>query len=103
MMSDELSERDEIEALLLRHPAVEGAALVAAPDALTGERSVAFVVARTPVRPAELRRHLDALGIASYKLPDRFRLVEALPLTPVGKTDKRHLRDLLATEEKATA
>lgn len=94
---------EEIEALLLRHPAVEGAALVAAPDALTGERSVAFVVARTPVRPAELRRHLDALGIASYKLPDRFRLVEALPLTPVGKTDKRHLRDLLATEEKATA
>lgn len=89
---------EEIEHLLMRHPAVAAAALVAMPDAEMGERSCAFIVAREPLRGVDLRRHLMALGIADYKLPDRFRLVEALPLTPVGKTDKRLLRAQIATE-----
>ena len=46
--------------------------------------------------PPALRRHLLDLGVAEYKLPDRFRFVDALPLTPVGKIDKRRLRDSLA-------
>ncbi len=89
---------EEVEALLLRHPAIRQAALIARADAAMGERSVAFVVATAPVKPAELRRHLSVLGLAGYKLPDQFRSLDALPLTPIGKTDKRRLRALLAED-----
>ena len=86
---------EEVEALLLRHQAVRQAALIAMPDAAMGERSVAFIVASGPVRPSQLRQHLNRLGLADYKLPDRFRDIDTLPLTPIGKTDKRRLRAML--------
>lgn len=89
---------EEVEHLLLRHPAVGSAALVAVPDPRLGERSCAVVIARQPLRAVELRRHLMSCGIADYKLPDIIRFVDSLPLTPVGKTDKRRLRDMLAAE-----
>ena len=91
---------EEVEALLLRHPAIRQAALIAMPDAVTGERSVAVIVTGTSVKPSELRRHLNGLGLADYKLPDRFHTFDALPLTHIGKTDKRRLRELLAAEIK---
>jgi 2,3-dihydroxybenzoate-AMP ligase len=83
----------EIENLLLLHPDVNHAALVAIDDPLMGEKSCAFIVARQALRPSVLRQHLVALGAADYKLPDRFRFIAAMPLTPVGKIDKRRLRE----------
>lgn len=91
---------EEIENLLLRHPDITHAALVAAPDSHLGEKSCAFLVLRegaAKLSPPALRRHLLELGIAEYKLPDRFRQMPELPLTAVGKIDKRRLRDSLAT------
>ncbi|RCW82887.1 (2,3-dihydroxybenzoyl)adenylate synthase [Paracoccus lutimaris] len=91
---------EEIENLLLRHPDITHAALVATPDAWLGEKSCAFLVLRAGVEklsPPALRRHLLDLGVAEYKLPDRFRFLPDLPLTAVGKIDKRRLRDSLAT------
>lgn len=84
---------EEIENLLLLHSDVSHAALVAVNDPLMGEKSCAFIVARQAVRPSTLRQHLLALGVAEYKLPDRFRFIDTMPLTPVGKIDKRRLRD----------
>lgn len=85
---------EEIEHLLMRHPAVLHAALVAVPDTLMGEKTCAFVVTREPVKAVVLRRHLREMGIADYKLPDRFEHLDTLPLTPVGKINKRQLRAL---------
>lgn len=88
---------EEVEDLILRHPDVTHAALVAMPDALLGEKSCAFVVSRnSALRAPALRQYLMSLGVAEYKLPDRVRFVEAMPLTAVGKIDKKKLRDLLA-------
>lgn len=88
---------EEVEDLMLRHPDVTHAALVAMPDALLGEKSCAFVVSRNPALKAPaLRQYLMGLGVAEYKLPDRVRFIEAMPLTAVGKIDKKKLRDLLA-------
>ncbi|MBB2972800.1 (2,3-dihydroxybenzoyl)adenylate synthase [Mesorhizobium sp. RMAD-H1] len=88
---------EEIENLILQHPDVTQAALVAMQDALLGEKSCAFIVSRNPeLKAPALRRHLLALGVAEYKLPDRVRLIEAMPLTAVGKIDKKKLRDQLA-------
>lgn len=89
---------EEIEALLHRHPAVRAAALVAVPDEAMGEKSCAFVVSARAIRPTDLRRHLMDMGIADYKLPDRFRFLDSLPLTPVGKPDKARLRLMLTKE-----
>ncbi|MCE8459419.1 AMP-binding enzyme, partial [Rhodovulum sulfidophilum] len=83
---------EEVEGLLLRHPDIIQAALVAQPDARLGERGCAVLVARKKLRAVELRRHLIALGVAEYKLPDRFAFAETIPLTPVGKPDKKALR-----------
>ncbi|AZO78044.1 MULTISPECIES: (2,3-dihydroxybenzoyl)adenylate synthase [unclassified Bosea (in: a-proteobacteria)] len=84
---------EEIENLLLRHPEVTHAALVAMQDILLGEKSCAFIVARDAgLRAPTLRRYLMELGVAEYKLPDRVRFIETMPLTPVGKIDKKRLR-----------
>ncbi|MDN3711556.1 hypothetical protein QWZ10_06460 [Paracoccus cavernae] len=79
---------------MLRHPAILHAALIAVGDALMGEKSSAVVVLRDgeAVRPSGLRRYLLELGVAEYKIPDRFRFVAAMPLTAVGKIDKQSLR-----------
>ncbi|UED88032.1 (2,3-dihydroxybenzoyl)adenylate synthase [Streptomyces profundus] len=93
---------DEVEEHLMSHPEVRDAAVVAEPDAALGERICAFVVPRSPLRSRLLRAHLRDRGLAGYKIPDRFVFEEALPLTGVGKIDKKTLRAraaALAAEE----
>ena len=88
---------EEIEHLLMTHPDVVDAALVAMPDAVLGEKSCAFVIPRDPMlRKPQLMQHLRALEIAAFKLPDRIELVPSLPKTPVGKVDKKALRQRVA-------
>ena len=86
---------EEVENLLLRHDDIIEVALVSVPDDVMGEKSCAVVVARTPLKAAPLRRWLRELGVADYKVPDRFQFVDALPQTAVGKIDKRALRETL--------
>ncbi|MEA3795360.1 AMP-binding protein [Enterobacter hormaechei] len=87
---------EEIENLLLRHDAVIHAALVSMEDSLLGEKSCAYLVVKQPLRAVEVRRFLREQGVAEFKLPDRVESVDALPLTPVGKVDKKQLRLWLA-------
>jgi fatty-acyl-CoA synthase len=84
----------EIEAELLRHPAVQDAAVVGVPDATWGEAGVAFVVLRGPkeVTAAELSAFLAA-RLAKYKIPKDFIFVESLPRTSYGKVTKGELRE----------
>ncbi|MEO5878103.1 MAG: AMP-binding protein, partial [Streptosporangiaceae bacterium] len=87
---------EEVENHLLAHPGVRDAAVVASPDQYLGERSCAFVVARSqPPTAAELRAFLRGRGLATYKIPDRLEIVEEFPATGVGKTSKRDLRRAL--------
>lgn len=85
---------EEVEGLLLRHPAILHAALIAVGDDHLGEKSSAILVLRAGevCRASALRRYLLELGVAEYKIPDRFRFVSELPLTAVGKIDKQSLR-----------
>ena len=92
----------EVEAALGAHPAVAQAAVVGAPDPVLGEIGVAFVVPEAGAAAAdagalgdELRAHARA-SLADYKAPDRVVVVEALPLTPMMKVDKRTLADRAA-------
>jgi long-chain acyl-CoA synthetase len=83
----------DVEAALLRHDAVEDAAVVGVPDAVEGERVVAFVVRRpgTDVDPEDLiafcRRDL-----AEYKVPSQIEFVDAIPKSAIGKALRKELR-----------
>lgn len=84
----------EVEGHLATHQAIMAAALVAAPDEQWGERSVAFLVcdpAHTPPTQRDLADFLRTRGLAAHKTPDQVIHVDALPLTPVGKVDKKAL------------
>ena len=85
---------EEVEMLLLKHEAVSHAALVAIPDAYLGEKSCAFMVLTDKsIKPIVIRKHLLSLGVANYKLPDKFEFLSEMPLTAVGKIDKKQLRE----------
>ncbi len=82
----------EIEAELVAHPAVSDAAVVAVPDERWGEVAVAFVVGTAS--EDELTEWLTS-RIARYKIPRRFRFLDALPRTPYGKVVKAELLSML--------
>lgn len=87
---------EEVEELVVQHPSVRTAALVAMPDPVLGERACAYLVlddGASPLTVASLGAHLLGLGLAKYKLPERIEIVDALPLTNVGKVSKRRLRE----------
>ena len=83
----------EVEALLVTHPAVSEAACVAAPDPVMGEVVCAYVIpAGDPPTLEELRAHLTAAGSARFKLPTRLEMRTELPRTASGKVQKAPLR-----------
>lgn len=89
----------EVERLLLAHPAINQAAVVAMPDPRLGERGCAFVVASEPIDVPAVQQHLTALGVAKFKWPERVVLLDDLPRTNVGKIDKVGLRSLATTHD----
>lgn len=95
---------EEVENLLLAHPQVHDAAVVAMPDPILGERTCAFVVARAPA-PSRLvlKRYLRDCGLAAFKIPDRIEFMSRFPETGIGKTSKKSLRDLLRRQLQAAA
>ncbi|MCP3801301.1 AMP-binding protein [Allokutzneria sp. A3M-2-11 16] len=83
----------EVESHLAEHPAVAGVAVVGVPDEFLGERICAYVIPReTAPSLAELREFMHGRDVAEYKLPDLIKLIDAFPLTPLGKVDRKALR-----------
>ena len=94
----------DVEDGLLEHPAVEMAGVVGKPDAIHGEEVVAFVSLRNG---QELTgRGAGRLGaierIGGYKYPREVRIVDSIPLTPVGKIDRKLLRSSVKSATPAT-
>ena len=89
---------EEVENLILTHPAVENAACIPVPDDVLGERMCACVILRPnqTLTLEELVAHLRTFEVATHKLPEQLRIVESFPLSPVGKVSKKDL--VLATE-----
>ncbi len=87
----------EVERVLGAHPDVAQVAVAGVPDPVLGEIGVAFVVAAPGATPAldVLRTHCRS-ELADYKAPDRLRLLDVLPVTSIGKVDKRALVESLA-------
>ena len=85
----------EIELRIEAHSDVALAAVIGRPDDTFGEVGVAYVVPAAGCAPeADALRAYAREHLANYKVPKEFVIVDALPLLPVGKVDKQHLRRL---------
>jgi acyl-CoA synthetase (AMP-forming)/AMP-acid ligase II len=84
----------EIEDGLLRHPRVDGAAVVGIPDQEWGEIVAAMLTTSAAVDVAELLEWSRA-ELGGLKAPKRIEIVEELPMTPTGKVLRREVRRML--------
>ena len=82
-----------LEALALRHPAVEKAAAFPVSDPRLGERVCLAVVMRSdiPLDPQQILQHLDRAGLSKSDMPEFILPVAEMPLTASGKIIKREL------------
>ena len=87
---------EEVELLLLRHPDVVEAAVVAMPDPRLGERPCAYVVTGGPFGVPDAQRWLAGLGVAKFKWPERVERLDVMPRTKIGKLNKAVLREMAA-------
>jgi 2,3-dihydroxybenzoate-AMP ligase len=88
---------EEVENLLYRMPGIAQVAAVAAPDAELGERICVFVVPEPggDITLGAIRDGMATAGVARFKWPERLEIVAELPVTKMGKLDKKALRNLL--------
>ena len=89
---------EEVENLVPESPTVSQVAAVAMPDPVLGERVCLYLVAHPGLAPTldEIRQALEERRAARFKLPEHLVLVEDLPLTRIGKVDKKALREDIA-------
>lgn len=95
---------EEVENHILAHPLVENCAFVAMPDPVLGEKGCAFVLTKgnLALTLKELTDFLeDQRHIAVFKLPERLELLTELPMTKIGKIDKKELRRIIAEKLKS--
>jgi non-ribosomal peptide synthetase component E (peptide arylation enzyme) len=91
---------EEVENLILMHPAVQNVACVPMPDAAMGEKMCAYVVLKRgasldlPTLVAFLQTH----EIARFKLPERLEVLPDFPVSTFGKVSKKALGEQIAAK-----
>jgi acyl-CoA synthetase len=82
-----------IEALALRHPMIEQAAVVGLPDPRLGERLCLAIVPTATAQPDPngIVEHLAGGGVSRYDMPEFVLFLAEMPLTASGKIVKREL------------
>ena len=93
----------EVEEAVLSHPGVEACAVIGVKDRAMGERMCACIVVReghAVPSVADLGKHLESLGLAKFKWPERIEVLPVLPATHVGKLDKIALRQQFDAPQK---
>ncbi|GAB7260688.1 hypothetical protein DZS_11210 [Dickeya ananatis] len=103
----------EVEEILLQHPRVRDAGVVAMPDERLGERTCAYVVLKEPYHTLILEEVIAFFGrkrVAKYKYPEHLVVIDHLPRTASGKIRKYLLRQdiiqrlgLVASQADTTA
>ena len=87
----------DVEQLVVEHPAIVDAAVIAIPDVYKGERVCVVHRRRSHAPLTDTRRTRrvpsPCRGLAARRLPEQIEIVDALPRTPGGKVDKRTLRE----------
>jgi 2,3-dihydroxybenzoate-AMP ligase len=89
---------EEVENLILSHPAVQDVACIAVPDSSMGEKMCACVILRggRSLTLPELTAFLSAKEIARFKLPERLEIMAEFPVSTFGKVSKKALVEMVA-------
>jgi 2,3-dihydroxybenzoate-AMP ligase len=93
---------EEVENLILMHPAVQNVACVPMPDANMGEKMCAFVILKAgqSLQLKALVEFLMTKEIAKFKLPERLEVLADFPVSTFGKVSKKALGELVANNIK---
>ncbi|MFZ4287901.1 (2,3-dihydroxybenzoyl)adenylate synthase [Variovorax sp. HJSM1_2] len=96
---------EEVENLILMHPAVQNVACVPMPDAAMGEKMCACVVPKQgqTLTLAALVAFLQTHEIAKFKLPERLELLPDFPVSTFGKVSKKALGEMVAAKLSASS
>jgi 2,3-dihydroxybenzoate-AMP ligase len=91
---------EEIENLILAHPAVQNIACVPMPDPNLGEKMCACVIPRKgrSLSLPELVEFLKAREIAKFKLPERLEILSDFPVSTFGKVSKKALVEMVTAK-----
>jgi acetyl-CoA synthetase len=86
----------EIESCLVKHPAVQNAAVIGKPDAARGAIIKAFIVLQSGHAPSadlveQIQTHVRG-RLAPYEYPREIEFIDALPMTTTGKVQRKELR-----------
>jgi 2,3-dihydroxybenzoate-AMP ligase len=89
---------EEVENLILMHPAVVNVACVPMPDPMLGEKMCAFVILKpgAALTLAQLLDFLKLQEIARFKMPERLEVVNDFPVSTFGKVSKKALGEMVA-------
>jgi len=93
----------QVEEWVAGHPHVETVAVVGMPDPILGERICAYIKLKKggSLQIGELTAFLKGKGASVFLLPERIEIIDELPLTNIGKVDKKALRVDIAAKLKA--
>lgn len=85
----------EIEELIIAHTGVEDVSVIGMPDKELGERICAYIqpVHGVKLDPEDITSFLKSKGASVLQLPERIEFIDAIPLTKVGKADKKALQE----------
>ncbi len=94
---------EEVENLILSHPAVQDVACVHMPDAQMGEKMCAYAILKNgqSLTLKDLVGFLLAKEIAKFKLPERLEVVSEFPVSTFGKVSKKTLAEMIAKKLEA--
>jgi 2,3-dihydroxybenzoate-AMP ligase len=87
----------EIESLISTHPDVEEVVVIGIPDSEMGEKACACIKPRGNARPAleDIVAFLKSRGASALQLPERVEYIDIIPLTKIGKADKKALHEYM--------
>jgi non-ribosomal peptide synthetase component E (peptide arylation enzyme) len=91
---ENISARD-VEELISGYPKVVQVAVVGMPDPILGEKVCAFIIPKkgSTISFEEIISHLNEKKTSVLYFPERIEVIEEIPLTNVGKVDKKRLRE----------
>ena len=81
--------------MIIDHPDVEAVAVIGMPDRELGERICAYIKPASGAKPSfeDIISFLRGKGASLLQLPERIEFIEDIPLTKVGKVDKKTLQE----------